>query len=160
MLRNHSNADILGGKQVYILLVLCCWPSILNIFNQRDGQIQVPCIQNHSQGFNVTQMIYLGDLYHRVPVINRLERFADFEMRQRLNICSLSYWWLAMTGFNLLGPSDAIWRWSSWSTLVQVMICCLMAPSPNLNQCWLIICRVPWHSSEDIIIRRLVDTNQ
>ena len=49
-------------------------------------------------------------------------------------------------GFNSLGPSDAIWRWRSWSTLVQVMACCLTAPSHYLNQCWLIISEVQWHS--------------
>ena len=62
--------------------------------------------------------------------------------------------------FNSLGPSVAIWRWRSWSTLVQVMACCLTAPSHYLNQCWLIICKVLWHSSEDIIKRRFEDTNQ
>ena len=36
---------------------------------------------------------------------------------------------------NSLGPSDAIWRWRSWSTLVQVMACCPTAPSHYLNQC-------------------------
>ena len=62
--------------------------------------------------------------------------------------------------FNSLGPSDAIWRWRSWSTLVQVMACCLMAPSHYRNQRWLIISKVLWHSSEDIIIRRFEDTNK
>ena len=61
---------------------------------------------------------------------------------------------------NSLRPSDAIWRWRSWSTLVQSMACCLMAPSHYLNQYWLIISEVLWHSSEDIIIRRFEDTNQ
>ena len=60
---------------------------------------------------------------------------------------------------NSLGPSDAIWRWRSWSTLVQVMACCLTAPSHYLNQCWL-ISKVPWHSSEDVIIIRFEDANQ
>ena len=60
---------------------------------------------------------------------------------------------------NSLGPSDTIWRWRSWSTLVQVMACCLTAPSHYLNQCWLITREVLWHSSEDIIIRRFEDTN-
>ena len=46
-----------------------------------------------------------------------------------------------------------------WSTLVQVMACCLTAPSHYLNQCWLIISKVLWHSSEDIIMRRFEDTN-
>ena len=58
------------------------------------------------------------------------------------------------------GPSDAIWRGRSWSTMVQVMACCLTAPSHYLNQCWLIIGTVLWHSSEDIFIRRCEDTNQ
>ena len=62
--------------------------------------------------------------------------------------------------FNSLGPSDAIWHWRSWSTLVQVMACCLMAPSHYLNQCWLIISNILWHSFEDIFIRRFEDTNQ
>ena len=61
---------------------------------------------------------------------------------------------------NSLGPSDTIWCWRAWSTLVQVMACCLMAPSHYLNQCWLIISKVLWYSSEDIIIRRFEDTNQ
>ena len=61
---------------------------------------------------------------------------------------------------NSLWPSDAIWHWRSWSTLVQVMACCLTAPSHYLNQCWLMISKVLWHSSEDIIIRRFEDTNQ
>ena len=61
---------------------------------------------------------------------------------------------------NLLGPSDAIWRWRSWSTLVQVMACCLTAPSHYLNQCWLVISKVLWHSSDDIIKRTFKDNNQ
>ena len=48
--------------------------------------------------------------------------------------------------FNSLATSDAIWRHRIWSTLFQVMACCLTAPSHYLNQCWLIIECVPWHS--------------
>ena len=62
--------------------------------------------------------------------------------------------------FNSLGPSEAIWWWRFWSTLVQVMACCLTAPSHYLNQCWLIISKGMCHSSEDIIIRKFEDTNQ
>ena len=59
-----------------------------------------------------------------------------------------------------LWPNDAIWGHRSGSTLAQVMACCLTAPSHYLNQCWLIISKVLWHSSEDIIIRRFEDTNE
>ena len=45
-----------------------------------------------------------------------------------------------------LGPSDAIWRQRSGSSLAQVMACCLMAPTHYLNQCWLCISKVEWHS--------------
>ena len=48
--------------------------------------------------------------------------------------------------FNSLRPSDALWQQRSGSTLVQVMACCLMAPSHYLNQCWLIISEVQWRS--------------
>ena len=50
--------------------------------------------------------------------------------------------------FNSLRPSDAIWRQWSWTTLAQVMACCLTAPSHYLNQFWLIIRGVLWHTSE------------
>ena len=49
---------------------------------------------------------------------------------------------------NSLWPSDAIWRQGSRSTLVQVMACCLTAPSHYLNQCWLSTTKVQWCSSE------------
>ena len=48
---------------------------------------------------------------------------------------------------NLLWLSDPIWRLESGSTLVQVMACCLTAPSHYLNQCWH-ISKVQRHSSE------------
>ena len=48
----------------------------------------------------------------------------------------------------------------TWSTLVQVMPCCLTAPSHYLNQCWLVISKVPWHLFDGIIIERFEDTNQ
>ena len=40
------------------------------------------------------------------------------------------------THINSLWHSDAIWQHRSGSTLTQIMVCCLRAPS--LNQCWLI----------------------
>ena len=39
---------------------------------------------------------------------------------------------------NSLWLSDIIWWHRSRSTLAQVMACCLMAPCPYLNHCWLI----------------------
>ena len=50
--------------------------------------------------------------------------------------------------FNLLWPSDAIWLHRTWSTLDQVMACCLVAPRHYLVQFWQIISEVLWHSLE------------
>ena len=40
---------------------------------------------------------------------------------------------------NILWLNDTIWWHRSWSTLVQVMTCCLTALSPYPNKCWHII---------------------
>ena len=39
-------------------------------------------------------------------------------------------------------PSNTIWCYKTWSALAQVRACCLMAPSPYLNQCWILISEV------------------
>ena len=52
-----------------------------------------------------------------------------------------------------LAPSDTIWRQRSGSTLAQVMACCLTAPGHYLNQSWLIISKVKWHSSKSKFTR-------
>ena len=64
----------------------------------------------------------------------------------------LSQWWLIsmwiprniiLTHCGLVTPYGDM---DFGSTLAQVMTCCLMAPSHYLNQCWLIISEVQWHS--------------
>ena len=47
---------------------------------------------------------------------------------------------------NSLWLNDVIWRQGSRLTLVEVMTCCLTAPSHYLNQCWLIFTKVQWCS--------------
>ena len=47
---------------------------------------------------------------------------------------------------NSLWPNDAIWWQRSESTMAQVMASCLTVPSHYLDQCWLIISEVQWHS--------------
>ena len=55
--------------------------------------------------------------------------------------------------FNSLGPGDAIWQQRSGSPLAQVIAWCLTAPTHYLNQCWLIISKVEWHSSKGKLTR-------
>ena len=44
--------------------------------------------------------------------------------------------------FNSLRPSDVIWQYNSESVLAQIRFCCLVAPSHQLNQYWLLIIEV------------------
>ena len=69
--------------------------------------------------------------------------------KPKLTYHHLSLWLSPGIKFNSLWPSDAIWWQRSGSILVQVMACCLTAPNHYQNQCWLIISKVQWHSSED-----------
>ena len=46
---------------------------------------------------------------------------------------------------NLLAPRKAIWHHWIWSTLVEVMACCLMASCHYLNQYWLTVDEILWH---------------
>ena len=52
------------------------------------------------------------------------------------------------TSINSLRPSDIIWQHRSGSTLAQVMVCCLTAPSHYPIQCRPLISKVLWHSPE------------
>ena len=65
---------------------------------------------------------------------------------------------LAMN-FNSLWPGDAIWRCRSGPSLAQVITCCLTALSHYLGQCWHIIKKVQWHSSEGNFTRDTSNIN-
>ena len=60
---------------------------------------------------------------------------------------------------NSLWPGNAIWWHRSGSTLAQVIAWCLMTTSHYLNQSWLIIIDVLWHSRESDIIRNAHNLN-
>ena len=47
-----------------------------------------------------------------------------------------------------------------WKIIGPIMACCLATPRYYLRQCWLIINKVPWHSSEGIMVIRCCDNNQ
>ena len=49
-----------------------------------------------------------------------------------------------------LWPGDAMWWHGSESALDKVMVCCLTAPSHYLNQCWLIVKGILWHSNNNL----------
>ena len=54
---------------------------------------------------------------------------------------------------NSLWPSDIIWRHKSGPTVAPASACFLTAPNHCLGQCWPIISKVQWHSSEGYVTR-------
>ena len=56
-----------------------------------------------------------------------------------LRVCYILNWYL---------EHFQLWWHRSGSTLAYVMVCCLTTPRHFLNQCWLIITKVKWHSSD------------
>ena len=67
------------------------------------------------------------------------------------------YYALCLCFFNTAWSSDAVWRQRSGPTLAQAMTYCMNTPSPYLNQCWLIISKVPWKFN---FIRRSEGSNK
>ena len=61
---------------------------------------------------------------------------------------------------NSCWPRDAIWGCRYGSTLAQLTTCCLMAPSHYLNQCWHLISKIQWHSSQGNFTRNTSAINQ
>ena len=55
-------------------------------------------------------------------------------------------YWSPCAATNSLRPSDTTWRHGTWSTNIQAMVCCPMAPSHCLNPYWLISSEVLWRS--------------
>ena len=91
--------------------------------------------------------VHVQLLLNHVMLSSPLNLFEDWVPGDEIFGCP-TFKWVAKSWLNSLWPSDAIWWQGSRSTLVQVMACCLTAPSHYQNQCWLIITKVQWCSSE------------
>ena len=145
-------------------LVNLLWPSDA-IWRQRSGsQVMACCLMTASHNLSHCWMEFLDN-----PCKDAIS----------MNICKLLLRKIAWESFifnrkcqdyvlikfprgqwvNSLWPSDAIWWQRYESTLAQVMACCLMAPSHNMNQHWLIISEVKWHSHQGNFTRDTSTTN-
>ena len=60
---------------------------------------------------------------------------------------------------NPLRPNDAILWNRYWTTLAQVVACCLTAPSHFMDQWWLITTGIPWHLIEINLTRSAYELN-
>ena len=88
----------------------------------------------------------------------RKKKLPDYVSWLSCFLCTM-YFCVSITLLNSLWPSDAIWRHRSWSTLTQVMACCLVTPSHYLNQCWLIVSADQWRLSKGNFTRDIPAIN-
>ena len=80
---------------------------------------------------------YSGTTYRQLQL-----RFVQLPLQSQLRLLRISQSKL------LLAHCDQVTPYGGRSTLLQVMACCLTTPSYYPNQCWLIISKVLWHSTE------------
>ena len=140
------------------------WPSDA-ICRHRYGstlvqpQVMVCCLMAPNHYLNQIWLVISKVLWHSSE--------SNLTMCAQANILYLSPWMLVLSlkiimftaksprgqWVNLLWPSDIIWWHRFGSILAQVMACCLTAPGHYLNQCWLIISMVQWHSYEGSFTR-------
>ena len=120
---------------------------------------------------DVESLLFVLQQFHdNITNILRIKKI--FEIYSFIAMCfRASYWWYVniIWGNSLvrqylwhhmasLDTSDLnfnLFKVTSGSTLAQVMACCLAVWSDYLNQCWLILCKVGWHSSDDNFTRYL-----
>ena len=104
---------------------------------RNDQQGDMPCCVPYSSQKNKSLKNYLPLIFK-----SHIRSWQDLDIEYNASH-SGGYSWECI---NSLWPRDAIWRQRSGSTLAQVIAWCLTAPSHYLNQCWLIIIEVQWHS--------------
>ena len=84
----------------------------------------------------------------RYKLNGMLLKIRSFSFKKMHLKLSLAMWQTFCWGFHMLTHCGLVIPYRSWSTLAQVTLCCLTAPSHYLNQSWLLIRKVLWHSSE------------
>ena len=124
-----------------------CWPSFMSSYGVTRPQWVKCDTAQESQWHS----ILCSKRRKCPPYILQIQKTSDLLKHCSFPISSLSpshipSRWNLISQLNSLWPSDAIWQQRSGSTMVQVMACYLMAPSHYLNQCWLTISEVQWHS--------------
>ena len=145
----RENVNIFMKKKIYTGIYFWVWPKelrvlsikwtfFLNLFTYHaDVSAQINDHEGDYALINKRRVVKFVDSWSLT--IND----AFWEDKTIIAFLEVS-WWL-----NLLWPSDVIWWQGSRSTLTQVMACCLTAPSHYLNQCWLVISEVLWHSPDN-----------
>ena len=77
----------------------------------------VNILQRRKSIYSIYRSVFIAVYQSSITVQYHAVRYKHHELYWRI----IGNRWNYRGLFNSLGPSDAIWRWRSWSTLVQVM---------------------------------------
>ena len=116
----------------HILSLTLCWWVIMGDF------LIIQCLNcfkiSQKQAWQpIIYFAWMTSMYFR-------EYFCRFSRKSHY------FYILGVSHLNSLPPSDAIWQQIYRPIMAEVMACCLMATSHYLNQCWLTINKIIWHS--------------
>ena len=101
---------------------------------------------------NIGYGTYLISLSSLIFKTNTEKHFMHHDLEQFCEHEIWTVWW------NNLQLTVAIWNHRTYLTFIQVMACCLTAPSHYLNKCWRITNEVLWHSRKDIFTENAQDS--
>ena len=130
---------------------ICCFAQIHFRMDCQIARKFCTCLNSHAI-LEYAKFVVIGPVFINT-LRPRQNSILHMTFSNALSSMKILEFWLNITNvvpkspINPLRPSDAKWWQWSWTTLAHVMACCLMAPSHYLNQCWLIIRGVMWHSS-------------
>ena len=119
-------------NNLVVRLSQCCKFFMAQAAGESANVNKHPRVVTWSEKYKI--LIYMWLLsYWKTGLHNRTENYCIY-----YDMCVYSLW-----------PSDTLWQHRSHGlSLAQVLACCLTAPGHYLNQCWLIISKVQWHSSK------------
>ena len=86
--------------------------------------------------YNIHSVLNTAAINQRLIVLKKYPNITGLHQLNAKNKCLLNHCRLS---------SDTIWRHKSVLKFAQIMTCCLAAPIPFPNPCWLIIKHVLWH---------------
>ena len=123
------------------------WPHLVIICHVRTMQILLQDLD-----YKHIKHLWNGprlSLDHWEQQVGKLSRVNNLE--------TLWYEFQAIGIYQFIGPRVAIWRHRSGSTPGQVMACCLTSPNHYLNQCWVLISGVLFHSQSYLFCNKFDD---
>ena len=125
--------------------------SAATILRFEDHQVWIYKLENHNKCTNSFASVHICIWFSVKMYKKTINTFSvrNVWVDNSMNMCVSKGFMMNRTQTIALTHCGLVmsWRLRSGSMLAQVIACCQLVPSYYLNQCWLIISGVLWHST-------------